>query len=113
MNDIRLLWPLIIIIINIAYIFIDITWRIINIIKAVDGTVDKVPESGDTNTFVNASIEAYPGNQKNNKLEDSDYILPLSEDVIKSGRLYTVSVTLTEKDNDSNVIRFTGAKEAN
>ena len=88
-------------------------YKIINVIKEVDGNVDMVPETGDTNTYVQASIEAYPGNPRNNKLEDNDYILPLSEDVVRSGRLYTVSVTLTEKNNDSNVIRFTGAKEVN
>lgn len=88
-------------------------YKIMSIIKEVDGNVDMVPETGDTNTYVAASVEAYPGNPKNNKLESNDYILPLSEDVIRSGRLYTVSVTLTQKDNDSNVIRFTGAKEVN
>ena len=88
-------------------------FEFLNIVKDVDGNVDIVPETGDTNTTVQAEIKPYPGNPKNNKIEDSDYILPLSEDVIRSGRLYTVSVTLTQKDNDSNVIRFTGAKEVN
>jgi len=48
---------------------------------------------------------------------DVDYILPISQDKDKAGRLYTITVTFTQKDESGNTTddftRFTGAKEGN